>query len=84
MRPPLPDLPTFARPPFRACKFTGKVFGRDEFGGECPVLDVRGWGYLTGKGQALDLPAREAMAAIVKTAEFIAKLLNEAYAKEAA
>ncbi len=78
-RPKLPDIPTFARPPFRACGLTGKIFGRDEFGGSCMVADIRGWGYLTGRGKALALSNKEAIEAQGKTAQFIADALNAAY-----
>lgn len=77
--PKLPDLPTFARPPFRADPITAKIWGVDEFGSSCMVADIRGWGYLTGRGSALALSDNEAIAAQRKTAEFIAKLLNEAH-----
>lgn len=76
-RPTLPDLPIFARPPFRACELTAKIWGRSEYGDECMVADVRGWGYLTGLGRALGLPTGVAFAAQVKTAQFIAEAMNE-------
>ncbi len=82
-RPKLPDLPTFARPPFRACERTGKIWGIDEFGGPCMVADIRGWGYLTGLGQALGLDQKTAFDAQIKTAQFIADAMNEAYARAA-
>lgn len=80
-RPTLPDLPTFARPPFRACELTGKIWGIDEFGGDCMVADIRGWGYLTGRGTALALDSDTAIAAQGKTARFVADAMNAAYAK---
>jgi hypothetical protein len=77
-RPVLPDLPTFARPPFRVCKHTAKIYGVDEFGGSCMIADMRGWGYLTGQGQALALSSKDAFKAQLKTAEFIVEAMNAA------
>ena len=79
-RPALPDLPTFCRGPFHACPRSMKIFGVDEFGGPCMVADVRGWGYLTGRGQALALSSAEAIEAQRRTAEFIAAAMNAAMA----
>lgn len=76
-RPGLPDLPTFARGPFYVQDDTLWICGTDEFGDMCHVADVRGWGYLTGRGQALALPAAEAFAAQQKTAEWIVAAMNE-------
>ena len=41
------------------------------------LVQTRGWGYLTGKGQALDLSKNDAVAAQIKTAQFIADAINE-------
>lgn len=73
----LPSLPTFARPPFKTDAFGLKIWGVDEFGGPCMVADIRGWGYLTGKGQALGLSSGEAVEAQKRTAQFIADAMNE-------
>jgi len=78
-RPKLPDLPTFARGPFYVDPNTLKICGTDEFGGRCHVADIRGWGYLTGQGQALAMSSDEAVDAQRKTAEFIVAAMN-AYA----
>ena len=79
-RPTLPELPTFARPPFRVCKHTAKIYGVDEFGGSCMVADMRGWGYLTGHGNALALSSKEAFEAQIRTAEFMVEAMNKAIA----
>ena len=79
-RPKLPDLPTFARGPFY---LNGAMWicGTDEFGGLCHVADIRGWGYLTGHGQALALDGNTAFAAQKKTAEWIVAAMNAAWAE---
>ncbi|ABF63510.1 hypothetical protein TM1040_0777 [Ruegeria sp. TM1040] len=46
------------------------------------VADIRGWGYLTGKGQALALTEREAEQAQKKTAQFIADAMNEKFERD--
>ncbi len=81
-RPTLPDLPTFCQGPFRADPVTAKIWGVDEYGGDCMVADIRGWGYLTGQGRALALTADEAIEAQRRTAEFIAKAMNAAMLEE--
>lgn len=77
-RPKLPDLPAFARGPFYVNPHTLWICGTDEFGGMCHVADIRGWGYLTGKGQALALSSDEAFEAQKKTADFIVAAMNAA------
>lgn len=79
-RPTLPDLPTFCRGPFTVNPHTMWIMGVDEFGGPCHIADMRGWGYLTGQGQALALSSADAIAAQRKTAEFIVKAMNMASA----
>lgn len=76
-RPSLPDFPLFCKGPYRACDITGKIWGVDEFGGSCMLMDVRGWGYLTGHGIALGLSGDEAIEAQKKTARFVVDMLNE-------
>ncbi|MBR9841199.1 MAG: hypothetical protein GYB50_25455 [Rhodobacteraceae bacterium] len=77
-RPSLPDLPTFCRGPFRVDPISTRIWGVDEYGGPCMVADIRGWGYLTGRGQALALSSDEAFEAQRRTAEFIAQAMNAA------
>jgi len=80
-RPTLPDLPTFARGPFY---LNGAMWicGTDEFGGSCHVADIRGWGYLTGHGEALALPSDVAFQAQKKTAQWIVDAMNAAWAAQ--
>jgi len=67
-----------AKPPFRYCDLTGSVYGKDAFGGETKVCDIRGWGYLTGQGHcALGLDNTEARKIQEQTGELIAAALNE-------
>ena len=42
----------FCDGPFSILKGTGWIVGKDHHGDICHVLDQRGWGYLTGKGQS--------------------------------
>ena len=42
----------FCDGPFSILKGTNWIVGKDHHGDICHVLDQRGWGYLTGKGQA--------------------------------
>lgn len=78
-RPPLPDFPLFCEPgPVRAMMgVPHKIVGRDAFGDTCMVADIRGWGYLTGKGLALALDGDTAADAQDKTAAFIIEAVNE-------
>jgi|GEM_PF-4594183 len=80
-RPPLPDLPVFCTGPFSATRF-GWIVGRDAFGGPCHVADIRGWGYLTGQGQALALDSSSAIKAQKKAAQFIVDAMNEKMARD--
>lgn len=78
-RPQLPPGHVFAEGPFRVCRLTYSIWGRDAFGDSCRIVDIRGWGYLTGQGhRALALPPEEALAAQLETLQFIAKAMNEA------
>lgn len=81
-RPKLPDLPTFCRGPFYVRESFRWICGTDEFGGLCHVADIRGWGYLTGRGQALALDFINAVAAQNKTMQFIADAMNEKMARD--
>jgi hypothetical protein len=60
----------------------GWIVGRDAFGGPCHIADIRGWGYLTGQGQALALPPSEAINAQKKAAQFIVDAMNEKMARD--
>jgi len=80
-RPPLPDLPVFCTGPFRATRF-GWIVGVDAFGGPCHIADIRGWGYLTGNGQALALDSNIAIKAQTKAAQFIVDAMNEKMARD--
>lgn len=72
-----------AGPPYRYCPLTNKVFGHnDRIGGDVVICDIRGWGYLTGKGHgALGLSESEGRRLQEATGEHIARLLNE-FSKE--
>ena len=80
-RPPLPNLPTFCAGPF-SVNAAMWIVGVDAFGGSCHVADIRGWGYLTGHGEALALDSNVAFKAQMKTAQFIADAMNEKLARE--
>ena len=73
----LPDLPTFCAGPFEAMKGTTWIVGKDPSGDLCHIADIRGWGYLTGGGHALALSSEEAIAAQMKTRQFIVDAMNE-------
>lgn len=75
-RPKLPDGPMFCSGPYHYDRHTAKVFGVGAWGGPCQVLDMRGWGYLTGHGQALALDAAKARAATDLAGEWIAAAMN--------
>lgn len=50
-------LPRVIKGPWRCDDDADKIWAPSEKGGETFILDVRGWGYLTGKGSgALGLP----------------------------
>lgn len=78
-RPSLPDFPLFCQPgPVRSMSgIPHKIVGADAFGDTCMVADMRGWGYLTGRGRALALSERDAMAAQDKAAAFVIDAINE-------
>ena len=80
-RPKLPDLPVFCAGPFRV-NFCGWIVGMDAFGGPCHVADIRGWGYLTGHGEALALDSNSAIKAQTKAAQFIVDAMNEKMARD--
>lgn len=82
-RPKLPPLAPFCAGPFSHMKGSSWVCGVDAFGGQCHLLDVRGWGYLTGRGTALALPDDVAMRAQKETAEWVVEALNAAWNRRA-
>lgn len=53
----------FCAGPFFLMEGSGWICGTDAFGGLCHVADIRGWGYLTGRGQALALHPDDAIEA---------------------
>jgi hypothetical protein len=73
----------FCDGPFRVMEDTLWIVGTDAYGGMCHVADIRGWGYLTGGGQALDLHHDVAFAAQERAAHFIVDAMNEKLAREA-
>ena len=81
-RPKLPPLPPFCSAPFTVGEATGWIMGIDVFGGPCHVLDVRGWGYLTGRGTALALDGIVAIQAQAETAQWVVDAMNEKWAKD--
>jgi hypothetical protein len=60
-------------------RFGTRVWGVNaKIGDASPVLDVRGWGYLTGKGHgALGLSVEQAKAEQDAFGELVADLLNK-------
>lgn len=66
--------------PFKTDRYGSKIYGTsDKDGGETIVLDIRGWGYLTGRGHgALAMDLDEAAAEQIRFAEFVAAALNAA------
>lgn len=76
-RPKLPSGPMFCAGPFHVLEGAGWICGTDAFGGICHVADVRGWGYLTGRGQALALSPDAAIEAQERAAKFIVDAMNE-------
>lgn len=82
-KPQLPPKAPFCYGPFTACKYTSWINGVSPFGGPCHILDMRGWGYLTGGGHlALGLTSEEAIKATRDTAEWVANALNAAVARD--
>lgn len=77
------DFPTERRlhGPYRTDPFGMGIYGVSDKGGDCSVLDVRGWGYLTGNGSGgLGLEHNAAMTEQKRFAAFVVWALNEAEA----
>ena len=72
----IPPLVPFCAAPFTINKFSGSIDGVDAFGGPCMLLQIRGWGYLTGHGQALRLPEATARKAQTETAQWVCDAMN--------
>lgn len=68
----------FASGPYYADQYGAKIWGKDFDGNECMVLDVRGWGYLTGHGRALRMPQHQAVEAQKAMGDFVADAMNKA------
>ena len=83
-RPKLPDGPMFCNGPFRVWEGSTWIVGVDAWGGMCHVADIRGWGYLTGGGRALNLHPDVAFAAQQRAMQFIVDAMNEKLARDAA
>lgn len=66
--------------PFKTDDFASYIYGsNDKIGGDNPVLEIRGWGYLTGNGHgALGLSHAEAVAEQKRFASFVVDALNAA------
>lgn len=63
--------------PWHVDPHSGSIYAADVPKGSPRVADMRGWGYLTGKGHgALGLPETEAIAAQKANAAFIVKAVN--------
>lgn len=79
--PPNPNAPFYPwTPPFTYCEEGQEI--RDSRGQK--IVDIRGWGYLTGKGEALGLSEDEAAQLQDKVGAYICKLMNtEARVREA-
>lgn len=55
----------------------GYIWGRSAKGGRTVIANIRGWGYLTGKGEgALGLPDKEASAEQMRWCEMICRAVN--------
>ena len=72
--------------PFRTDDYGCKIYGTDKDGhGWNQVLDIRGWGYLTGRGSgALGLSEKEAIAEQIKFANWAVDALNAAWERDGA
>ena len=81
-RPKLPDTPVFCAGPFSLWEGSGWIVGTDAFGDMCHVADIRGWGYLTGRGRALALDDDTAFEAQKLAAQFIVDAMNEKMARD--
>lgn len=67
------------RGPYFTDPFADKIYGMSDKGGNMTVLDIRGWGYLTGRGSgALGLDKAEAIDEQKRFAEFVVNALNAA------
>lgn len=63
--------------PWRSCPYSQDIYADDVPKGPMRVADIRGWGYLTGKGHgALGLSDEEAMAIQKANAAFIVEAVN--------
>jgi len=84
-RPKLPPLPPFCNGPFRALhEHSSWIVGESPFGGSEHMLDMRGWGFLTGQGQGLALPNEEAAKAQRETMQWVVDAMNEKWARDRA
>ena len=74
----------FCDGPFSTLKGTSWIVGKDHHGEPCHVLDQRGWGYLTGKGQsALGLDNATASAMQAETQQWVVDAMNAAWNRSA-
>lgn len=65
--------------PYSTDPFGDKIYGTSDKGGANIVLDVRGWGYLTGRGSgALGLDDRPAIEEQIEFAKRVVAALNAA------
>jgi hypothetical protein len=76
-RPKLPPKPPFCSGPFRALhEESSWIIGESPFGGGEHMLDIRGWGFLTGRGQGLALSDNEAAKAQRETMQWVIDAMN--------
>lgn len=74
----------FCDGPFSILKGTNWIVGKDHHGDICHVLDQRGWGYLTGKGQAaLGLDNITASQTQADMQQWVVDALNSAWNRRA-
>lgn len=74
----------FCDGPFSILKGTNWIVGKDHHGDICHVLDQRGWGYLTGKGQsALGLDSATASLMQADMQQWVVDALNDAWNRRA-
>lgn len=63
--------------PWKTDKYGSYIWCDAAKGGDRPVLDTRGWGYLTGKGSgAIELPPAEAAVEQRAVADFVVAACN--------
>jgi hypothetical protein len=63
--------------PWRSCPYSQDIYADNVPKGPMRVADIRGWGYLTGKGHgALGLSNEEALATQIANAALIVKAVN--------